>query len=543
MKVQFFGPLGRVTGSCALLTDERLGVRILVDAGMRQGEGDPRPWNEGELPFDAASLTHIVLTHAHIDHCGLLPRVFMAGFAGNVICTPETAALAQIELEDAANLSDGFSVADARKVRFDARDAFGLGGYFSIARNVFLQFFRTSHILGAVSVRLSWGPKGPEQRSILFSGDLGTNVEGHERFLFLGHRMAPPQSTYLVAESTYGNRLRTGAVETFEGRTQNLARELRSARQRGGTTLIASFAMDRLQTLMLDLAYLAARDAELAATPTFVHAPLGKRISSVYARFVRAKDIHKTGVLSRWLSESAFTHLGLDPASVEDEKRLEDAIVSVLDPSAAPSTSLPGLRRVHQWVDRRPLPTGPHVVLTSSGMLEGGPVAQYLPDVLADSCSTLLLPGYAGPATTAGQLLALGPLLAAQRERLSGTITLPDGTVIAQKHVRARVVSLGGYSAHADQRGLVDWIVPEQSGRRRAASETLFIQHGDDAARDGLRRAVLAKAPNTRIVLPTSETNTFDLDAPPVRSETDTLRAENEALRAELARLRGRSAA
>jgi metallo-beta-lactamase family protein len=82
---------------------------------------------------------------------------------------------------------------------------------------VFLQFFRTSHILGAVSVRLSWGPKGPSQRSIMFSGDLGTNIDGHERFLFLRHLMAPQPSTYAVVESTYGGRARTGAIETFEG--------------------------------------------------------------------------------------------------------------------------------------------------------------------------------------------------------------------------------------------------------------------------------------------------------------------------------------
>jgi hypothetical protein len=96
-------------------------------------------------------------------------------------------------------------------------------------------------------------------------------------------------------------------------------------------TLIASFAMDRLQNLLLDFAYLAARDEKIAATPTFVHAPLGKSISSVYARFVRAKDIHKTGVRPRWLSKSAFVRFGLDPDNIEDERRLEEAIVSVLE--------------------------------------------------------------------------------------------------------------------------------------------------------------------------------------------------------------------
>lgn len=542
MKLQFFGPLGRVTGSCALLSDERLGVRILVDAGMQQGEGDPERWNRRELPFDASSLTHVVLTHAHIDHCGLLPRLFKDGFEGKVLCTPETAALAQIELEDSARVSRAYSVEDARRVRFDARESFGLGGYFSMARDVFLQFFRTSHILGAVSVRISWGPKGADQRSIIFSGDLGTNVEGHERFLFLGHRMAPQPSTYAVVESTYGDRIRAGAIETFEGRTQNLARELRLARERGGTTLIASFAMDRLQSLMLDLAYLAARDAELAATPTFVHAPLGKRISSVYARFVRAKDICKTGVGSRWLSRSAFGRFGLDPESAEDERRLEDAIVAVLDPNAAPTDVVAGLRRAHEWTDRRPYVRGPHVVLASSGMLEGGPVTQYLPDLLADSSSTLLLTGFASPTTVAGQLLALGPLLPSQRERLSGTIVLPDGSTYSQKHVRARIVVLGGYSGHADQRGLVDWLVHEREGRRCAAGQTIFIQHGDDRARESLRRALLSKAPSARVVMPTIDSSAFDLDGPAAPNEADKLRAENQALRAELARLRTRAA-
>jgi metallo-beta-lactamase family protein len=533
MKLEFFGPLGRVTGSSALLSDERLGVRILVDAGIQQGEGEDDRWNRGPLPFDAAALTHIVLTHAHIDHCGLLPRVVKDGFKGAVVCTPETAALARIQLEDSARVSGDYSVDDARRVRFDTRDA-AFGTYFPIARDVFLQFFRTAHILGAVAVRFSWGPKGPAQRSIIFSGDLGTNVDGHERFLLLRHRMAPPPSNYAVVESTYGDRERTVPGESFVGRVEGLRRELRSGVGRGGTTLVAVFAMDRLQTMMLDISYVAGLDAEIARTPVFVHAPLGRRISSVYAKFVSAKDICRTGVRSRWLSKAAFSRFGLDPDNIDHERQLEDAIVAVLDPDAKTSSTLPGLPSLHQWIDRTLVPTGPAVVLASSGMLEGGTVVSYLRAVLTDPASTIILAGYAAPTTVAGKLLKIGGLTSADRQRLPDVVELPDGTSLPSASVRAHITAASGYSGHADQRGIVDWLVHEHEGKRCLAGQAVFIQHGTEAGRDGLRRVLGERAPEVAIVCPTPENATYDLEAPAALSREAELLARIAELEARL---------
>lgn len=545
MKLQFFGPLGRVTGSCALLSDERLGVRILVDAGIQQGEGDPDRWNAGPLPFDAASLTHVLLTHAHVDHCGLLPRVVKEGFSGAVLCTPETAALARLELMDAARVSGLYTPDDVKRVRFDERaQAFGM--YFPIAQDVFVQMFRTAHILGAAAFRISWGPRGPDQRSILFSGDLGTNVDRHERTLLLRHRMQPQASTYAVVESTYGDRVRDGAQECFIGRTEGLRRELAAARARGGPTVIAAFAMDRLQMLLLDLAYLAAIDPSVAATPVLAHTRLGERISAEYARHVRAKDVYKRGVKPRWLSKSAFTHLGLREDDPTHERELEAAIVSVLDPKVAAGGTIAGLRRVHSWISRREPIAEHHVVLTSSGMLQGGPVVSYLPDVLRDPTATLILPGYASPATVAGALLQLSSLAKSERERLDGAIELPDGTSIAKADVRAHVTSLKGYSAHADQRGILDWLVHEHEGRRVVAARTLFVQHGDDGAREALRSKLSVLAPEMDVLCPSTSEVEHDLDAPGVASRETLLHvvAEQSARIAELeAALRARAEA
>ena len=522
MRVEFFGPLGRVTGSSALLSDDRLGVRILVDAGIQQGEGAPEQWNRGPLPFDAATLTHIVLTHAHIDHCGLLPRVVKEGFGGTVLCTPETEALARLLLEDCARVSKDYSVEDARRVRFEARDA-AFGTRLTINRDVCVQFFPTAHILGSIAARFSWGGGGPAERSIIFSGDLGTNVDGQERFLLLRHRMAPPPSTFAVVESTYGDRERALVSESFAGRIEGLRCALRAARRRGGTTLIAVFAMDRLQTMLLDLACVAGQDNELARTPVFVQTPLGRRISSVYARFVRARDGSGAGAPPRWLSKAAFPLFGLSADDVEHVRMLEDAVVAVLDPDASVRSPLAGLPRAHRWIHREITPTEPTIIVATGGMLEGGPIVRYLPDVLTDPNSTVILTGYAAPSTLAGRLSTIGGLSMAARSRLPGSVHLPDGSSIPSRAVSAHITKVCGYSGHADRGGIVDWLVDERAGKQSLAGQTVFIQHGTDAGREGLRRALQERAPWMKVVCPTAECATYDLDASRSLSSGDLL--------------------
>lgn len=531
MKVRFFGPLGRVTGSCALLHDDQLNVRILIDAGLQQGEAEQESWNRGALPFDTKSLTHIVLTHAHIDHCGLLPRIVKAGFRGEVICTPETAALAKLELQDCARIGRDYTCADVAKVRFAPKDV-PFGAHFPIARDVFLQFFRTAHILGAVAVRVCWGKRGPNQRSILFSGDLGSNVDTDERFLFLRHRMEPPPSTFAVVESTYGDRKRDDGSESFQGRIDGLRTELASARERGGQTLIASFSMDRLQTLLLDLAYLCARDTDLARTPILVHTPLGEKISRVYAEFVSKKDQCPGGVRPRWLSKSAFRHLGLTRESAAHERALEASIRAVFDPDAERAGPLAGLNPVHRWVRERKTLDQHHIVIASSGMLEGGAALSYLPDLLVNASSTLLLSGYAMPNSVAGRLSQLGGLPLHERQRLAGDcIDLRNGTKVLSSDVRAHIGYVKGYSAHADQKGLLDWLVYEHSEQTCLAARTLFIQHGHDGARAALQRELSSIAPEIRTLCPTPDEATYDLEmAPPEsRGELERRIAELEA--------------
>jgi predicted metal-dependent RNase len=220
-------------------------------------------------------------------------------------------------------------------------------------------------------------------------------------------------------------------------------------------------------------------------------------------------------VRPRWLSKSAFEHLGFSPDDPDAERELEDAIVGVLDPNVAPTRRRAAnevLRPLHRWVDRREPIAGHHVVLASSGMLEGGPVAAYLGNMLRDASATLLLPGYASPSTLAGELLQVGSLPAAERARLAQNLALPDGTTMPAAHVRAHIGALRGYSGHADQRGILDWLVHEHKGQRCVAGETIFIQHGNDTARHALRDALKERAPEATVVCPTPACADFDLD-------------------------------
>ena len=540
MKLQLLGPLDRVTGSMSLLTDDRLGVRILVDAGVRQGEVDAERWNQGPLPCDAASLTHVLLTHAHLDHCGLLPRLYAEGYRGRVVCTAETAALTRVQLEDAARVAraDPTSI---QAVDFDGRSE-RFGSYIPLARDVFVQMFPTSHILGAVSMRVSWGaPKTPAQRSIVFSGDLGRNVDRRESFLFGRHRQHPPPSTFAVIETTYGDRVRELAGESFLGRVGALREHIVRARSCGGSVVVAAFALDRFQMILLDLAYLASIDSTLASIPILAHGPLAKKFSSIYARFVDAKDPTSAGELRpRWLSKSAFRLLGLDERSAQDERTLEQAMRVILDPASTGASPLRGLVRAHRWVDAREVPSEPHVVVTCGGMLEGGPILHYLADVLPDQRATLLLSGHAGPRTLGGKLVTLGRLLPSDRTRVPDAIDLP-GVCLPVAEVRARIDLLPGYSAHADQAGLLAWLMYEYDGRPQRVAQTVFLQHGTQTSRRALTAKIAHCAPDMAVILPSEGAYEFDLEGP-VGPSREALEARIALLEAELRAARAAAA-
>lgn len=259
MKIRFIGAAGRVTGSCTQLSYDRTGILFLVDCGMVQGEGNDAAINSEPWPFNPSELKFVLLTHAHLDHCGLIPRLYRDGFKGKVICTRFTAELVRYNLFDATR-QDGcpYTAADVKKLVFDCiddRNDFGLSRRVPIADDLFVSFLRSAHIGGACSITISWRKSDTEWAEIHFSGDVGNNTKGNNYQSLLAHRQTPfGYPAYFVLESTYGDRCRDPKFACREGRIAELAQIVREALHvRGGPLVIPCFSIHRTQELLLDL--------------------------------------------------------------------------------------------------------------------------------------------------------------------------------------------------------------------------------------------------------------------------------------------------
>lgn len=579
MRIRFLGPLDRVTGSCYWL--KHGDIEFLVDCGVRQGDPDVSDWNLGPLPFRATDLKFVVLTHAHIDHCGLLPRLVREGFSGTVYCTEETKHLTRINLDDCLKHGEtGWKMKHLRALKFHQHAGRLFSTPHPVAQDLFLVYLRSAHVLGAVSVQVVWGAAGAGQSSITFSGDLGPNSDADDPQSLHRQRMVPFGTTgkwgsharsYAVLESTYGARLRDPAEFAEEarlGRLRSLVQE--TCLDRGGVLLLPAFALDRTQAILFDLHVVFARDPEtFGDVPVHLYAPLAVRAFAAYRRGLLAADItYAKGIKPRWLGKGASRVLGLDPGTSEHTKLLHRLILEFLatGPEAAGpgeplndlSADLPqavrNFRRLHSRINRgAPTIEGPAVFVTGGGMMDGGPVRAYL-DLLRDERNTLALSGYAGRGTTAGRLGSISHIPVGQRGLLHAE-PLDEESGLALGDVRARIERLAGYSGHADQAGLVDWLLWNYKGDAGVSGRTVFLTHGDRSARTSLKAAIelrtrAATAPSAwaavKVELPTDTAGWYDLDAgawqvhpeelDPIvllRDELAALRAENEQLRRE----------
>lgn len=317
MKIRFMGPLGKVTGSCTWMRDEARGWNFLVDCGMQQGERTAAVWNACDWPFDPAEIKFVILTHAHIDHCGLLPILYRQGFRGLVYCSRETAEIAKILLRDAAELSDiGFTMRDVDALRWHEPHQPPLFGRFHpVDQDLFVRFFRSGHIAGALSVAVHWGAPGPSQRSIAFSGDLGPNSEDREGLPFLRHRMYVGDNDYAVIESTYGALVRSAEQTDPEWRRAQLRDLLQRTMARGGCLVIPAFAVGRVQDVLFDLHWIVAENPARYANVGFhVDAPSAQKVSGVLLEAMRRTENNgRNGkVRPLWLGKQMFRWFDLD---------------------------------------------------------------------------------------------------------------------------------------------------------------------------------------------------------------------------------------
>ena len=430
LNLSFHGAVDTVTGSRYLL--EAATGRVLVDCGLFQGPKKLRERNWREPPFDPKALDAVVLTHAHVDHSGYLPRLCKAGFAGPISCTPATRDLLRLLLPDAGHLQEEeaqhanegryahhdpalplYTRDDAERCLAQLRPV-EFGERFEPARGFTTRFSRAGHILGAACVVVEAGGA-----SIAFSGDVGRPVDP-----IMNPPEPLPAADFLVVESTYGDRRHADVNVDDE-----LARIVCETIERRGVLVVPAFAVGRAQHLLHILARL--RGARrIPPCPIFLDSPMAIDATAI---FLAHRDDHALG-------EAECAAMGSLPRyshTADDSKA----------------------------IDRM---QGPMIVISASGMATGGRVLHHLRRFLPDERSTILFVGYQA-AGTRGRSLIEG----AKELKLQGQYVA----------VRARIAQLDALSAHADYAELIEWLRAS-----RLAPKRVFVTHGEPGAADGFRR-------------------------------------------------------
>ncbi len=421
----FLGAAGTVTGSRFLVETAR--TRTLVDAGLYQGLRELRRRNWEPFPTDPAALSAVTVTHAHLDHCGYLPRLVRDGFAGPVLCTPATADLVEIVLRDSAHLQEedaayanraGFSKHRPALPLYGAADVertlplverVGLHSPRQVGADVTVSLRSAGHILGAATVLVE-----ASGTRTLFSGDLGRRTHP-----IASPRESPPAADTVVLESTYGDRRHTDDVE---GKV--LADAVRRTIGRGGSVLIPAFALDRTELVLLRLGRLI-KEGRVPDVPVYVDSPMALAALEVYRSAPEAAHIpHSFGV----------PHLRTVESATESER----------------------LNR----------PTRPCIVVSASGMASGGRVVHHLAAQLPNPRNTVVLTGYQAEGTR-GRALLQG----ARQLKMHGRYV----------PVRAEVVQDSSFSVHADAEELVAWLAELPEPPR-----TVYVVHGEAPAAHGL---------------------------------------------------------
>jgi Cft2 family RNA processing exonuclease len=266
MKFRFLGASGgHITGSCTHFQYDRRGLQFLVDCGLVQGEGDDDSKNAAPFPFNPSEINFVLLTHAHQDHCGLIPKLYREGFQGRVICTKATARLATLSLLDSAGHPHcPFSEDNVKAIKYetiDDREAFGWSKMLPIAEDLFASYSRSAHILGAASITIGWLDSSDERAYLVMSGDLGNNTKTNPyQPLLAGRQGIFSYPATIIVESTYGGRVRDQENSSFEGRIDALRKIIQEeVFDKKSLLIVPAFSLQRTQEFIFDLYLVFAR--------------------------------------------------------------------------------------------------------------------------------------------------------------------------------------------------------------------------------------------------------------------------------------------
>lgn len=429
VKIQFLGAAGTVTGSKFYI--ETRHSKLLIDCGLFQGLKLLRENNWKDLPVEVSSIDHVLLTHAHLDHTGYLPRLVQQGFKGSILGTAPTLAIARIILMDTAKIQEE-EAEEANKEKYSKHTpalplytqkdvektlplfkSINQDEWIELSENIKCRYRNAAHILGACFIELEI-----HGRIFLFSGDLGRNED-----LLLAAPTKPEWADYLFLESTYGNRLHPS--EDIE---EILVRSIKDVILNRGILLIASFAVERLQLLSYILWKLFKKN-RVPEIPVYIDSPMGIDVTTIFEKFPQAHSIPAAEFLAM------KNHFEL----------------------------VPSYKRTWEIIDE----SRPRIVIAGSGMVTGGRILTYLRQFVNNPATRILLTGYQAEGTRGRQL----------EEGL-------HEIKIHQKYypVHAKIEKIESLSAHADQAELVEWC-----RQIKNVPEEIFLVHGENQAADSLR--------------------------------------------------------
>ncbi|MGQ0695780.1 MAG: MBL fold metallo-hydrolase RNA specificity domain-containing protein [Nitrospiraceae bacterium] len=457
MKLSFHGAARSVTGSRHML--EMPGYRLLLDCGLFQGRRDEAFRQNRDLGFDPRSLGAVLLSHAHIDHSGVLPVLPRQGFSGKVYVTPATADLAGIMLDDSARVQESdcryvnkkerrrgktcvrplYDGDDVRRImrRFEGE---GYGDQLKIAPRVTASFHDAGHILGSAAIRVKYTARG-NTTTVLFSGDLGRS-----NMPILRDPDPPPSCDVLILESTYGDRLHEQAGEAVKKKAQDL---IAHAKTHKSKIIVPAFAVGRTQELVMRIKELVG-EGRVDPIPIYIDSPLANKATQVFRRHPECYDEETFRTFSAEGDPFASRYIHF-VSSPEDSKRLNTM-------------------------------RGPCVIISSSGMCEGGRILHHLKHAIQDEANVIVFVGFQAEHT-------LG------RKLVEGWDVVPIFGVPTPR--RALIVKFNSLSAHADRNDLLAYV--------RAIAplpSKIFIVHGEEKQALSLAAAIKTEHPKLEVQVP-----------------------------------------
>lgn len=439
MKLEFLGAAHEVTGSCHYV---QMGdIHLLVDCGMEQG---PDLYENQEIPVNTADIDYVLVTHAHIDHSGLLPLLYSHGFRGKIYATRATTELCNIMLKDSAHIQMSEAEWKNRKARragrplvepmYNMDDAVGVlehfipceyGEIITLCPEITIRFTDAGHLLGSSSIEV-WGTEGEQQVKLVFSGDIG-----HGNKPLIRNPQYIREADYVIMESTYGDRLHQDPPDY----AKELAAVCRDTFQRGGNLVIPAFSVGRTQEMLYFLRKIKTEGMlpEFEGFEVYIDSPLAVEATNIFHKNVKECFDEEALELVR-KGKNPISFPGLKVSVTSDESKMINFIEK------------------------------PIVIISASGMCEAGRIRHHLKHNLWRKDSTILFVGYQVSGTL-GNLLLSG----AKEVRLFGETI----------EVHAKILNLAGISGHADQQRLLEWA--------KAFGETpkrFFVVHGEDSVCD-----------------------------------------------------------